>query len=124
MPQFFLFAFSSSGPAWRVQFHLLWRSQTNAIHAIEVTFYIIWEFQLVLMPVRCLLTEETDHRLALAMPILEDRSHKVALHLHSLLWDHTDSQCACLHLHEAMKKDMESLRKSLNHLSFPKMELF
>lgn len=46
MPQLFLFyfLFSSSRAAWRLLFHLLWRSQTNAIHAIEVTFDTIWEF--------------------------------------------------------------------------------
>ena len=38
-----------------------------------------------------LLSEEINHRLALAVPVLGDTSHKVALHLWSFLWDHTDS---------------------------------
>lgn len=83
-----------------LQFRLLQRSQTNAVHAIEVTFDTLWKRQLVLMPVRCTLNEETNRRLALAMPTLGDTSHKVVSYLCSFLWNHADSQRAGLHLHQ------------------------
>lgn len=102
MPQFFLLTFPLSGAAQRLWFHLFWRSQTNAIRTAEVTFDTIWEFQLVLMPLRYLLSKETNHSLTQAMTVFGDTSHKVALHLGSFHWDHPDSQHAGLHLHQAI----------------------
>lgn len=63
----FLFIYFSSifqvCAACRLQFHLLWRSQTNAVHAIDGIIETMWESQLALMPVRCLLSEEANYRL-------------------------------------------------------------
>lgn len=46
--------FTLSDAAWKLNLHLLWGSQTYAIHATEVVFDAfddIWAFQLVWMPV-------------------------------------------------------------------------
>lgn len=73
---FFLSTFPSSGAAQRLWFHLLWGSQTNVIHAVEVTFDTIWAFQLVLMTGRFLLSEKPQ--VVWAITVFEDTSHQVA----------------------------------------------